>query len=322
MVRRAESGGDQVLAAVNADFFDLKTGENENNQVLDSEWWKGVKVTESPYDTFDNTHSQFGLDSRNRPLLDRFQFAGELRGRQATIPLITLNARVQPAPEGTALFTSRFGSVAPGDTGRAVAELPLAAAGRRGDTLVFVRRGPVSPSAGSPIPPNGAVLAGYGPRAHEVASFAEGETLTVVLRAMPRPANAAPLALLVGGWPRIVRDGASVAAGAASQEGTISHNAEVRNPRTAIGFTRDSTTLVLVTVDGRSATSAGMTLVELAALMRELGAWQALNFDGGGSTTMIVEGRIVNSPSDTTGEREVGDALLVLQRDSAHRKPE
>jgi exopolysaccharide biosynthesis protein len=118
----------------------------------------------------------------------------------------------------------------------------------------------------------------------------------------------------VGGWPQIVRDGASIAHLAPEEEGTISRNAEVRHPRSAVGFSRDSTTLWLVTVDGRSKVSAGMTLVELAALMRELGAWHAMNFDGGGSTTMVIGGRIVNSPSDPLGEREVGNALVLLRR--------
>ena len=56
-----------------------------------------------------------------------------------------------------------------------------------------------------------------------------------------------------------------------------------------------------------------MTAVELADLMRELGAYQALNFDGGGSTTMVVRDRIVNSPSDSAGPRPVGDALVLVQ---------
>ena len=318
MVARLEARGETVLAAINADFFDLATGENENNQVVDGEWWKGLKVTDSPFDTFDNVHAQFGLDSLRRPLLDRFQFSGEARAAHVAIPLIALNARVQPGPEGAALFTSRFGAVTPRDTGRAVAEATLAPAGHREDTLLYVRRGAAAASAGNAIPSQGAVLAGYGPRARPVSDIAEGETLRVVLRvvlrAAPRPQRAAPLALLVGGWPRILRDGMSTAAGAPSEEGTISRNAEVRHPRSAVGFTRDSSTVVLVTVDGRSSSSAGMTLEELAALMRELGAHQALNLDGGGSTTMIVRGRIVNSPSDPAGEREVGNALLIVLR--------
>src|SRR4029078_1813381 len=98
------------------------------------------------------------------------------------------------------------------------------------------------------------------------------------------------------------RDGAIVAAEAAVIEGTISRNAEAKHPRTAIGFSRDSSTLYLLAIDGRSEKSVGVTLVELANLMRKLGAWQAMNFDGGGSTTVVIDGAVVNSPSDATGE--------------------
>jgi exopolysaccharide biosynthesis protein len=97
-------------------------------------------------------------------------------------------------------------------------------------------------------------------------------------------------------------------------EGTISRNAEMKHPRTAVGFSRDSTTLFILAVDGRSQRSAGVTLDELATLMRRLGAWQAMNFDGGGSTTMVIDGLVVNAPSDTTGERAVGNALLVVKK--------
>ena len=57
-----------------------------------------------------------------------------------------------------------------------------------------------------------------------------------------------------------------------------------------------------------------MTLVELATIMRQLGAWQAMNFDGGGSTTMVIDGAVVNAPSDPTGEREVGSVLAVVRK--------
>lgn len=86
-----------------------------------------------------------------------------------------------------------------------------------------------------------------------------------------------------------------------------------RNPRTGIGVTREGT-LLLVTVDGRRRGSIGMTPVGFARLFRYLGARSALNLDGGGSTTMVVRGRIVNQPSDTGGERPVGTAVLVLPR--------
>jgi exopolysaccharide biosynthesis protein len=57
-----------------------------------------------------------------------------------------------------------------------------------------------------------------------------------------------------------------------------------------------------------------MTFVEMQALAHRLGLRSALNLDGGGSTTMVAGGRIVNHPSDPTGPRPVSDALLVLPR--------
>jgi exopolysaccharide biosynthesis protein len=85
-----------------------------------------------------------------------------------------------------------------------------------------------------------------------------------------------------------------------------------RHPRTAIAVLNDGRAL-LVAVDGRQpALSIGMTLAELARLLIEFGALEAINMDGGGSTTMVVKGAIVNRPSDVTGERPVSDAILVL----------
>ena len=71
----------------------------------------------------------------------------------------------------------------------------------------------------------------------------------------------------------------------------------------------------LVTVDGRQRDhSLGMTFVELQRLARRIGLRDALNLDGGGSTTMVVRNEVVNSPSDLTGARAVSDVLLVRER--------
>lgn len=87
-----------------------------------------------------------------------------------------------------------------------------------------------------------------------------------------------------------------------------------RHPRTLIGV--DPAGFIwLVTVDGRSPErSLGMSFAELQGLSRRLGLRSALNLDGGGSTTMWIQGRIVNHPSDAEGPREVSDALLVVPR--------
>ena len=79
-----------------------------------------------------------------------------------------------------------------------------------------------------------------------------------------------------------------------------------REPRSAVGVSQDGRTVYLITVDGRRATSHGGTLVEMAELLVELGAYRGINLDGGSSTTMFVanEGGIVNRPS-RGWEREV-----------------
>ena len=86
-----------------------------------------------------------------------------------------------------------------------------------------------------------------------------------------------------------------------------------RHPRTMIGD--DGTAIWLVTVDGRQpAISLGMSFTELKGLARRLGLRSALNLDGGGSTTMVVRGVIVNNPSDAAGPRKVSDAIVVRAR--------
>ena len=86
-----------------------------------------------------------------------------------------------------------------------------------------------------------------------------------------------------------------------------------RHPRTMIGD--DGTSIWLITVDGRQPwLSLGMSFTELRGLARRLGLRSALNLDGGGSTTMVVRGVIVNNPSDASGPRKVSDAILVRLR--------
>ncbi|MDQ3986018.1 MAG: phosphodiester glycosidase family protein [Actinomycetota bacterium] len=110
----------------------------------------------------------------------------------------------------------------------------------------------------------------------------------------------------MGGTPVLMKDGGVViepCSGYVCQ----------RHPRTGVGITASGDVL-LVTVDGRQRESIGMTVVEFARLFKYLGATSALNLDGGGSSTMVLKGRVVNSPSDPSGERPVVSALLVLRR--------
>lgn len=95
--------------------------------------------------------------------------------------------------------------------------------------------------------------------------------------------------------------------------------AENRHPRTAVAKLKNGQ-LLLLTADGRQpGVSIGMTLSELAEYLIGIGAVDAINLDGGGSTTMVLDGKVVNSPSDTNGERKVGDVIIVSLRKSVKR---
>lgn len=116
---------------------------------------------------------------------------------------------------------------------------------------------------------------------------------------------------MIGGMPRIIRDGKRSVE--FSQEKISEQFATARHPRTAVGFSKDGKKIYFVTVDGRQpGFSVGMSLYELADFMLNFGAHQSMNLDGGGSTTMVIGNRVVNRPSDSTGERPVANALLAI----------
>lgn len=313
MAKRLQSDSSRIRVVVNADFFDLATGENENNQVLAGEWWKGQPLTDSPYDTYDNTHGQVAIDPAGTLTFGRFILDARVWSNRTAVPILSVNRKPTGRYEGTALYTPRFGRTTPSDTGR-VAELRLQLLGTRGDTLLYTAPDTASDQSGGAIPRDGLVLVGYGDRAAGVASLSRTDTLRIHLATWPRLSSQRLPRTLLGGWPLLVVDGTNVAARAATLEGTISRNAEARHPRTALALSQSGHTAWLVTVDGRASGSVGMTLVELAEFLRSLGAWNALNFDGGGSTTMVVDDQVVNAPTDQAGEREVGNALIVRER--------
>ena len=97
---------------------------------------------------------------------------------------------------------------------------------------------------------------------------------------------------IISGGPYLVKNGDIYVDMTAQKLASIGG----RNPRTAIGYTKDNS-LIMLTADGREGASIGLTLVELANLMKELGCVNAMNLDGGGSTVMYVKGKIVNKPA-------------------------
>ena len=89
--------------------------------------------------------------------------------------------------------------------------------------------------------------------------------------------------------------------------------AMVSNPRTAVGITKNGHYLFVVS-DGRTEESEGLSLYELADFMKSLGAETVYNLDGGGSSTMYFEGKVINNPTTTghgTKERSVSDIVYI-----------
>jgi hypothetical protein len=302
------AGPGRAIAAINTDFFNVRNGESENNVVIEGRIDKGITMTESPHDAFDNVHYQFGVDWSNKPYIERFIVSSRLHvpGRRP-IQLEGINA--WPDSNTIVLYTSAMGAATPPDTARRHPTLvPLRLKTQNGNTMTFVVAGNATEGGTLPLA-GGGVLAASGDMREMARSIGRlGGTVRVESRMLP---VRSPVRTVVGGWPRIVMNGRSIAEYSNIIEGTFARFAG-RNPRSAVGFSRDSTRLWLVTVDGRRATDAGMTLPELAQLMLDLGAHDAVNFDGGGSTTMVVEGKVMNRPSDAAGERPVGSGLLVI----------
>ena len=119
-------------------------------------------------------------------------------------------------------------------------------------------------------------------------------------------------ASVIGGGPQLIKDGRVEITNAA--EKILPSFVSDTHPRTAIARLK-SGQILLVTVDGRQpGHSVGMSLVMLSDLLLEFGAVEAINLDGGGSTAMVIRNKLVNKPSDATGERPVSDAILVYPR--------
>ncbi|QKW05146.1 phosphodiester glycosidase family protein [Streptomyces sp. NA04227] len=220
-------------------------------------------------------------------------------------------------PNELVALTPVFGPEAPTGPGF---QATLDASGR----VVSVRE-----ERGGAVPARGTVLQGTGTQAQWLREHARpGARLTLrrsVLDAgTGKPVRLGPDTSLANGGPLLLRDGRTaldpVRDGWSPEDIADTDRAGFyngwylrRNPRTAAGVTADGR-LILLTADGRRpGHSVGLSLPETAAVMRALGARNALNLDGGGSTAMVVEGTLQGTPSDATGERPDGDALVLTR---------
>jgi len=185
---------------------------------------------------------------------------------------------------------------------------------------VIVRRGRVTEirelQGSSTIPTDGFVISASG-SAREWVRQNSGKRTSVRLSLKMSPLETdqkdewQKATSIIGGGPQLIKDGRVEITNAA--EKILPAFVSDLHPRTAIAKLK-SGELLLVTVDGRQTASIGMSLTMLADLLIEFGATDAINLDGGGSTTMVIRNRLVNKPSDTTGERPVSDAILIYPR--------
>ncbi|ORU00966.1 hypothetical protein D081_0414 [Anaerovibrio sp. JC8] len=159
----------------------------------------------------------------------------------------------------------------------------------------------------SVIPANGVVVSVHGQSQAYFAGIKIGDKLTVEEGFGPEVGDAPDF---YGAGPQLVANGRVSVASSAEQFGN--DVAAGRAPRTAVGL-KDNGHLLLMVVDGRQSHSIGASLTEMGQLLVKYGAVKGFNLDGGGSSEMILNNRIVNSPSEGV-ERRIGNAMLVMRK--------
>ncbi|MEY2428719.1 MAG: hypothetical protein QOJ40_1604 [Verrucomicrobiota bacterium] len=225
-----------------------------------------------------------------------------------------LSLNQTPRADGAVLFTPIFG---PSTRATNMVEVVLERAGtnawlplRAGKTY-RARVRSINPSGDTPLAPDIAVLAVGSDLTNHLPAVELGDVLQISTT-LSKDLSKATAA--IGGGPLLVH--AAKEQQWSPQKGPGTYLLP-RHPRTALGF--NSHYLFLVEVDGRQKElSVGMTVAELASFMKNLGCNEAMNLDGGGSSTFWLNGKVMNSPSDKH-ERGLANALVIVQRDKPHR---
>ncbi|MFI6144143.1 phosphodiester glycosidase family protein [Streptomyces sp. NPDC051109] len=293
--RHPAGPGRRVVAAVNGDFFDIRgTGAP-----LGAGLGAGRLLHAAGPGPAAAPAVGFGADGRGRVLSLGLDGSATLPGG-AVRPLTGYNA-ARPAAGGLSAYTADW-------PGTELPALGTAVAVRYGRVTAAARpvRGPVRRERPEPGTTLLAAAAADGSAAAELAALRPGDAVAVAARAV---AGAGPVPVAaVGGREALVVAGVPQ-----------NHDGEPNNtaaPRTAVGFSRDGRRLRIVTVDGRQRDSGGLTLTALGAMMHRLGAYEALNLDGGGSSTLLagLSGAkalvLENSPSDGPA-RPVANGLVL-----------
>ncbi|HEX5217616.1 MAG TPA: phosphodiester glycosidase family protein [Vicinamibacterales bacterium] len=295
-----------AIAAVNGGFFNVKNGEPmgllkvAGELVSDNTLVKGAVIIRSPADGA----TTLAFDQLSAKMSVTFKDAN---GKPITLPIDGVDTTRERGK--LMLYTPAYHAdtdTAPAGTDWILDGSPLA--------VVAVRTN----EAKAPIPRKGAVLSFGGVDLPEpLEDLVDGTAVT--FSTSWKRLNNTPLDVLeradhiVNGAGLLRRNGVALTDWSAENliPATFTH---IRHPRTLIGV--DARGFIwLVAVDGRQADySVGMAFADLQRLCDRIGLRDALNLDGGGSTTMWVNGQVVNRPSDANGPRAVSDAIVVTAR--------
>lgn len=283
----------EVLGGVNADFFSLAGYQGIPTGALVSD----SKVIVGP-----GAQPVVSVDANGVVTLGPIRATPTIRIDDMVLAFPNWN---RPPGENITVYDANWGAKL--DTATGVIEVVIDGSPTRVSRIDTVL-------AGVEIPARGFVLvAGRNTMASQrtlLRSLKPGDRVDVNLGLAPfHPREA------VGGRPMLARDSAIVPE--VETEGQDSFRA--RNPRTAVGLGNNGKRLILAVIDGRQKPySDGTTLRETAEIMLALGARDAINLDGGGSSALVYRDssrtlRVANKPSDATGERAVGDALAIVR---------
>ncbi len=288
------------LAGINGDYFEFR-GEPRYFGTLQGMCMVNGELVAGPPAT------AFWVDAGGLPRIGRVASRLQVTWPDGTLSPFGLNGstsdfKSEVRTAHIVLFTPAFGTSTHTDGGL---ELVLERAGPdtawlplRPNVKYTARIRSVHAGGNTPIPPGGMVLSIAGDHADARTSLQPGDVLEFDTDCIP---DMTGVRAAISGDPALLADGQIVA-----RPGTN------RAPRTAVGMA--GSRVWFVVVDGRQPSlSIGMTHQELAALMLRLGCTDALNLDGGGSSTLWYDGRVVNSPS-AVQPRPVGNALFLLGR--------
>lgn len=282
----------EPLVAVNGDFFRIRSGPYQGDP-LGLQIIRGELVS-SPRNTC------FWIDPKRQPHIAYVHPAFRATWPDGTS--IKFDVNQECGEDGAVLYTPAMG---PSTRTQSTIELVL---GKNDDSeWLPVKPGQtcngrilsVNREGNSAIPQDGLVLSIGSALANRIKSTKLGSVVSLSFKTSP---DLTGVDTAVGGGPVLVRD-------AKAREFT---GYQPRHPRTAIGW--NDKDFFLLVVDGRQdGLSIGMTFPELAEFMLKLGCTEAMNLDGGGSSTFWLDGRIMNSPSDKR-QRRIANGLILVQK--------